>query len=355
MKLSISSAGPVDCHRIALDVDEHRQQDGQPIIADAVGLQCQLSSIISPVSTVTHALLPGSSAPGRVSLAQVHRCLSSIGRLPSRSFFIFGNRISHSLSPTIHNAAFRELGLPHHYAPFETPQIDEQVRQIIGRSEFGGASVTAPHKLQVQPLLNTLSDAATKIGAVNTIIVQQTTSGRQLHGDNTDWLGLLALIRKSVGQPSGNVTVLGAGGAARAAVFALQTFGFTKIQLVNRSAVTAKTLTETFPALEFEIVSSFAEASPSSIIIGCIPVDGMAVSDIPATMFDKSRGLVIEMSYLPKISALMEVASERSWHVYGGVDVLKEQAYAQFELWTGRRAPVQAIEEALETAAKSRI
>lgn len=87
-------------------------------------------------------------------------------------FYIIGNNISHSLSPTIHNVAFAHYGLAHHYSIPQTPNIvDDSVLFLIHRPEFGGASVTYPHKLAIQPLLHSLSPAAIAVGAVNTVIV----------------------------------------------------------------------------------------------------------------------------------------------------------------------------------------
>ena len=182
----------------------------------------RLSRIMGTVTFVTHPLLPCTSAPGQISVAQLHKAKHTIGLLSARSFYIFGDKIGHSLSPVIHNAAFTELSLPHNYSPFSTQQINDQVRQILTQSNFGGASVTAPHKLQIQPLLDSLTDAVMKIGAVNTVTVDE-SRGRRLLGHNTDWLGILALISQRLTHPTGDAMVIGAGGAARAAVFALQT------------------------------------------------------------------------------------------------------------------------------------
>ena len=90
-------------------------------------------------------------------------------------------------------------------------------------------------------------------------------------------------------------------------------------------------------------------------MVGCIPAEGIVSADIPDTMFTTGTGTVIEMSYLPVRSAVMEVASMKGWKVFGGVDMLKEQAHAQFELWTGRRAPVSVIEDALGRVGKARM
>lgn len=277
-----------------------------------------------------------------------------MGQLPKMNFFIFGNNISHSLSPTIHNAAFAEIGLPYHYSIFQTPQMDGQVEEILQRPDFGGASVTFPHKLNIQSMLDSMSSSATKLGAVNTVVVQDTPSGRKLRGDNTDWLGILKCIRsgqKLHGQKSDDTTalVIGAGGAARAALFALQNVGIQQVSVVNRNPSNAEGVCKEFSSLKTEVYSSLSDAPAASIIVACIPADDITEAGIPPRIFADGPGIVIEMAYRPPITALMKVARRLpQWTVYGGVDVLRWQAYAQFELWTGWRAPIIAVEEALQ-------
>ena len=309
----------------------------------------QLSRIISPISFVTHPLIPATSAPGQISLAQVNHAKHLMGQLPKRNFYIYGNNISHSLSPTIHNTAFAELGLPHHYSIHETLRIDDTVRDLMQKPQFGGASVTFPHKLNIQPLLDSVSDASTKLGAVNTIIVVDAKSGRTLRGDNTDWIGISRCIQGSGLTKFDVGLVIGAGGAARAAVYAYRQLGVQRIGLVNRTRSTAERLVADFSPLKIDIYESLVEAPAANVIVSCIPADNVSEADIPEHIFARSAGVVIEMSYRPPVSALMWVASRQpGWKVEDGVAVLKEQAYCQFEMWTGRRAPVIAIREALD-------
>jgi shikimate-5-dehydrogenase len=271
-------------------------------------------------------------------------------QISKKLFYIFGHNISHSLSPTIHNAAFAELGLPHYYSIYQTPSIDDSVAELIKRPDFGGASVTFPHKLQVQPLLQSLSPSAQALGAVNTIVVETTSAGQQLRGDNTDWLGIRNCIKNSgVEQKGDHATILGSGGAARAACFALQNLGYARINLINRTAANAERLAKDFPAVKFNILESLAASPPTHIIVACIPADDLSPSDIPEHIFGEGGGVLIEMAYRPVVTALMQVASKHSgWKVVGGIDVLKQQAYAQFQLWTGEPAPVKVIEAALQ-------
>lgn len=318
----------------------------------------------------------------QLSLADINRCLYLLGQLPKQRFFIIGNNIAHSLSPTIHNTAFAELGLPHQYSIYETFSVDDRVKNLIREPDFGGASVTYPHKLAIGPFLDELSEAARLIGAVNTVVVTAggtpdlgeavlSNTKKILRGENTDWLGIMSVIRKkskdmNIGSATSTMNqepapqfstssglIIGAGGAARAAAFALQHLGVRNVTIVNRTTTTAQNLASFFPSLAIVVHSQLEHASASDIIIGCVPADDITEGDIPDHIFRSGRGIVVEMSYRPPVSALMKTAKrQKGWCVADGVDVLKEQAYAQFEMWTGRRAPVTIIEEALSAGGK---
>jgi shikimate-5-dehydrogenase len=273
-------------------------------------------------------------------------------QIPARKYFIFGHNISHSLSPTIHNTAFAELGLPHHYSIHQTPDIDESVKALISSPDFGGASVTFPHKLKVRPLLDSISESATTLGAINTIIAEESATGhRTLRGDNTDWLGIQNCIRQTgISTQCTRAIVVGAGGAARGALYALLQLGVRDVAVVNRTRETAERLVADFPGLRIDISSDSLRGVtvPASLIVSCIPADDVREEDIPSTVFADGKGVCIDMAYRPRVTALMRVAGRREgWTVQGGVDVLKVQAYAQFELWTGKSAPVEVIEAAL--------
>jgi pentafunctional AROM polypeptide len=348
LKLSLVSRDDLDCHELASFMRSYQIKCSKPIIAVASGIYGRLSRVASPISFVTHTLIASPTAPEQMSLAETHQSMHVMGLLPRRDFYIIGNNISHSLSPAIHNAAFAELGLPHNYSIHQTPQIDDSIQEMLCDEHFGGASVTYPHKLNIQPLLDSVSVSAMKIGAVNTVVVEDSASGRVLRGDNTDWLGILQCIKHSM-ITCQTAVVVGAGGAARAAVFALQHLGVQRIAVVNRTRSTAERLAADFSGLRLELYQSMNEAPAANIIIGCIPADDVREDDIPSHLFADGEGLVIEMAYRPPVTALMRVGKRHvGWTVLGGVDILKEQAYAQFQLWTGRKAPVLAILEALE-------
>lgn len=336
----------------------------KPLLAINMGTEGQLSRILNTtLSPVTHPLLPNKAAPGQLSFAQIQSALHLIGQLPSLRFFLLGTPITHSMSPTLHNTAFRLLGLPHQYELFETETVGEEIKAAIASPDFGGASVTIPFKLDVIPLLDTLSPEAEAIGAVNTIIPVRSQDGsHRLHGDNTDWIGITQSIRSrlpvQVHSPEISL-VIGAGGTSRAAIFALQKLGVKKIYLYNRSSSKAQVLVEAFPDVNIEVISHLssitAQTSPS-IIISTVPASATtfdlqskdAIYLPPEIFSNPEGGVVVDMAYKPADTPLLRLAAKSAgWASVRGLDVLLEQGFVQFRLWTGRHCPRTAVSEAV--------
>ncbi|GME30466.1 Shikimate-5-dehydrogenase [Neofusicoccum parvum] len=281
-----------------------------------------------------------------------------------REFYIFGRNISHSLSPALHNAGFRELGLPYRYSIHESEEVDQTVEELINAPSFGGASVTFPHKLQVGRLLSSLSPSAQRIGAVNTIVRAESNGRKLLLGDNTDWSGIKACIAKCrvSDYQSSSALVVGAGGAARAACYALQTLQVPEIIIVNRTRSRAVEMAQHFANTKFRIFESLEELARSGegdvrLIVACVPADDLTEEKIPRSLFSqKGSGVLIEMAYRPLETGMMKVVKGLpEWEIFRGTDVLEEQAYAQFELWTGERAPMSVMREAMQAEVVSRL
>jgi shikimate-5-dehydrogenase len=282
--------------------------------------------------------------------------------MEKRNYFIFGHNIAHSLSPALHNAGFQHLDLPYHYSIHETPAVDESIEHIIGLPEFGGASVTFPHKLQIGKLLDSISPSAQKVGAVNTVIAQGTGTERKLHGENTDWIGIKRCIERSSPKElsSSAGLVLGAGGAARAACYALQKLGVAELLVVNRTLSKAEEMVSLFdrvPTRCFDTLEHAMEAThaPLRVIVACVPADDLTKDKIPSELFCSSEnGVLVEMAYRPQVTGMMESAADnKGWQICRGIDVLEEQAYEQFQMWTGRPAPMEVMRTAMQTKAKA--
>ncbi|PPQ73515.1 hypothetical protein CVT26_010337, partial [Gymnopilus dilepis] len=351
-----------------------KQGNKKPIIAINMGIEGQMSRVLnSTFSPVSHPLLPNKAAPGQLSFKQIQQALHLIGLLPSRTFYLFGNPIQHSMSPTLHNTAFEILGLPHKYELLETREVGEEIKLAITAPDFGGASVTIPFKLDVIPLLDRLTPAAEAIGAVNTIVPQ---AGSVLVGDNTDWIGIRNVINNKLGSRLGPgsgsghgaihaALVIGAGGTARAAIYALQALKADVIYLYNRTRSKAEELASLFPDANVKVIGQLADwagqgITPPSVIVSTVPASATTTEDEEAehgagagaivlsrALFEYHLGwgVVVDMAYRPAETPLIRLAKGvgRHWKVVPGLEVLLEQGYEQFRLWTGRTCPKSLV------------
>ena len=335
--------------------------DAKPIIAINMGVNGQLSRVLNTTFTpVTHPLLPSKAAPGQLSFVEIQIALNLIGELPARKFYIFGNPIAHSMSPTLHNTAFKLLGLPHSYERLETEDVDHEVRFTLTLPDFGGASVTIPFKRTIIAHLDQLSPEAEAIGAVNTIIPRAKGGSQILYGHNTDWIGIRNLVRARL-PPSVRIIdsalVIGAGGTARAAIYALHALGASPIYLFNRTRRSAEELAHAIPGAHVELLDTLdmSGAAPPSVIVSTVPASATTTDEgvpnalfLPSTLFSAEAGVVVDMAYRPAETPLLKLAktavpANRTWHTVAGIEVLLEQGYEQFEQWTGRRCPRNAV------------
>lgn len=278
--------------------------------------------------------------------------------ISKKDFYIFGQGISFSMSPTIHLAGFAHYDLPHTYVIHQTPTVDELL-PLATSPAFGGASVTMPHKLAIGKFCTSVTEHARLIGAVNTLIREDESSTR-LIGDNTDWTGLLAVLREKsrmLRREPETGLVVGAGGASRAALYALFQMGLKTIYLFNRTKSRAEDIAASFaPLFKIIVVDSLQDFSNATsklaapdVIIGCIPADKTNTDFFPTALFAKEEGICIEMAYKPRMTPLLEKAMQKGegWATVTGTEVLLEQGFDQFRLWTGREAPKDVMREAL--------
>lgn len=355
----------------------------QSLITINMGRPGQMSRILSPVfSPTTHPLLPGPpAAPGQLSFAQIQTALGLLGQMLPKSFWLFGSPIAMSRSPLIHQTGFDTLMLEgHRYDKCETKAITEDtVLKKIRAADFGGASVTIPLKVDIIKHLDELSPDAQAVGAVNTIVpVSQRDGSVKLLGVNTDWEAIKNKIesnlpaQKALGliNPSQLVrasgVVIGAGGTARAGVYALHSLGYQQIYIHNRTQSKAEEVAKNFP--EYfgikvlddlqTLCSGQNKISLPSAIISAVPADATRLStdppadrvEIPINLFDRDGGgVVIEMSYLlgEQSAILRAVEGKSQWKQVGGLEILVEQGARQFHLWTGKHLPQQKISKAV--------
>ncbi|KAH7079902.1 type I 3-dehydroquinase-domain-containing protein [Paraphoma chrysanthemicola] len=320
-------------------------------------------------------------------------------------FYILGASAGYSLSPAMHNAAYRTLGMPHHFDRIQTMVLKSNLEDLIRQSNFGGTAISQPFKIEAISMVQSISRHARAIGAINTIIPvrhlnddgsvpdadnvelfqerNQAGPVKALYGDNTDWIGIRSCIRRGL-SPANAVTantcglVIGAGGMARATVYAFLQLGVKDIVIHNRTRENAQKLVAHFTQLTStpsaaKLFPSFVQASqpnfhildsredswpdnlrPPTIIVSCIPTD--AVGGNPSPQFtlptpwmqSPTGGVVIELAYRTLDTPLMkQIRNEASssWICMDGLDLLPEQAFAQFELFTGKRAPRRIMRE----------
>lgn len=255
----------------------------------------------------------------------------------------------------MHAAALRQLGLDHVYRAVAVPpeELAAAVNELR-RPGVLGANVTVPHKERVMALLDSVSDAAQAIGAVNTVINH---SGR-LHGENTDVFGFLALLQSAgVRLPddrSLKAVILGAGGAARAAVYALAPHA--RLTLLNRTRSRAEALAGAFQGIaQVDAVSDTATESllaGAGLIVNTTTV-GMIeagrdpdVSPLPAKLLP-AGATVVDMVYRPSSTRLMKDARLAGLTAHGGLEMLVQQGAESLRLWTAlRTVPVEAMRQA---------
>ncbi len=254
---------------------------------------------------------------------------------------VIGNPIGHSLSPIMHNAAFTAT---RHAAFFSAFQVEDLKSAIAGVRALGiaGFSVTIPHKTEVIKYLDWVDEQALSIAAVNTVVNRQ---GR-LCGYNTDAAGALAALQAKVELAGRRVVILGAGGAARALVYGVAKAG-AQVAIVNRSVERGVALAKEFgvQALTFSEIEKFqAEVLVNTTSVGMVPeCDRIPLS----TTLLKPSMVVMDIVYNPLKTKLLEAAEKCGAVTVDGLEMFIGQGALQFEMWTGRKAPLSVMRQAV--------
>lgn len=230
LKVVTGASGDADCHRVHEICSKNIYN--KPYIGLALGLAGAKSRIMNKYLTpVTHKLM-AAAAPGQLSVEELMIAREQSGLISPRQFYLFGTPIKQSMSPAMHNSAYQTLLLPHQYSLLESEDV-RTYKEILDNSDFGGASVTIPHKESIMPMLDEVVGAAQAIGAVNTILIQskkidENITIRRKIGYNTDWIGMLRPIKKLLlrsAKGKGVGIVIGAGGTAKAAAYTIKQLG----------------------------------------------------------------------------------------------------------------------------------
>lgn len=260
---------------------------------------------------------------------------------------IFGDPIEHTLSPLIHNEAFKYLGLDYCYVPFHVKRekLKEAVEGIRAL-DIKGVNITVPHKEEVIKYLDIVSDEAKEIGAVNTIVNMEGV----LKGYNTDVRGFISSLKEEGFFIKGkNVLIIGGGGAARAVVYGILIEGG-RVYIFNRTSTKAQAIKEKFSNLGFiEVIENINKfvTEKINIIVNATSL-GLKKDDPPPL---NPNLLTSEHTYCDLVypeTTLMKKAKKIGCKVIGGYGMLVWQAAFAFEIWTGMQAPIEIMKKTLK-------
>ncbi len=272
---------------------------------------------------------------------------------------VIGHPIKHSFSPIMHNTAFKLLDLNYLYIPFDVP-LENLKNALKGMTALGisGFNVTLPHKEKISQYLNNISEEASVIGAVNTVVNENGT----LSGYNTDVTGILETLRlyKDAITDS-EISIIGSGGAARSLLYALiRHFRIERINVINRTIQKAESLKDyftekmlyknirTYELLPPDLVKIFKRSKliVNTTAIGMFP----DVDDTPTSIAESFTPdqIVFDVVYNPVKTKFLKLAESQGAKILTGLEMFIAQGAKSLELWTGEKMPVEKIRETLE-------
>jgi 3-dehydroquinate dehydratase / shikimate dehydrogenase len=315
-----------------------KQGDRNSLIGMSMGEQGIISRVLGvragSVFTFASATAGEETAPGQVT-AQDLRNVYRIEQVDAatRVYGVVGDPVSQSLSPAIMNAAFRRENVNAVYLPLHAKTLKDLlncVRQI----PIHGISVTMPYKESILAHLDNTDAHTAKIGACNTVVRAQ---DGKLYGFNTDASGVLRPLERRLSTlEDAKILVLGAGGAARAAVYGLKERG-AEVYVLNRSVAAGQKLARSARARS--VKRADLKKLSFDVIINATPVGMGNTKETPLQEKEINARYVFDMVYDPGETRLLKLAKERGAQIIPGVEMFIHQAARQFEIWTGKPAP----------------
>ena len=315
-----------------------RESDNHSIIGVCMGEQGIISRVLGvrAGSVFTFAAVsPGEeTAPGQIT-AQELRNVYRIDQVDAatRVYGVAGDPVAHSLSPAIMNAAFRRENVNAVYLALHAKTLKDLLN-CVREIPIHGLSITMPYKESILPYLDNTDSHTTKIGACNTIVRAQ---DGKLYGFNTDTSGVVRPLERRLSTlQDAKILVLGAGGAARAAVFGLKERG-AEVFILNRSAAPAQKLARRAHARS--VKRADLKKYSFDVIVNATPVGMGNTRETPLQEKEINARYVFEMIYDPPETRLLQLAKERGAQIIPGIEMFVHQAARQFEIWTGKPAP----------------
>jgi 3-dehydroquinate dehydratase/shikimate dehydrogenase len=330
-----------------------KQSDKHALIGLCMGEQGIISRVLSvrAGSVFTFGAISSElkTAPGQISA----RDLRSIYRIEqvdaaTRIYGVAGDPIEHSLSPVIMNTALRRENVNGVYVPLHAKTLKDLI-YCVREIPLHGLSVTMPYKQTILPYLDNTDAHTAKIGACNTVVRGQ---DGKLYGFNTDIAGVLRPLEQRLSIEGAKVLVLGAGGAARTAVFGLKERG-AEIWIMNRTSVKGQKLARQGKART--VKRADLRKTAFDVIINATPVGMGNTRDCPLKDEEIQAKLVFDMVYDPVETHLLQVARAKGITVIPGIEMFVQQAARQFEIWTGKPAPAGDMLRAVTIALQDRV
>jgi 3-dehydroquinate dehydratase/shikimate dehydrogenase len=315
-----------------------REGDRHSLVSMCMGEQGIISRVLGlragSAFTFASAGIGQETAPGQVT-AQELRNVYRIEQVDAatRVYGVAGDPIAHSLSPAIMNAAFRRENVNAVYLALHAKTLKDLLT-VVREVPIHGMSITMPYKEAILPHLDNTDSHTTKIGACNTVVRAQ---DGKLYGFNTDASGVVRPLERRLNTLEGaRILVLGAGGAARAAVFGLKERG-SEVYILNRSLAPAKKLAH--QARARLVKRADLKKLSFDVIINATPVGMGNTRETPLQDKEINARYVFDMVYDPVETRLLKIAKERGAQIIPGIEMFVHQAARQFEIWTGKPAP----------------
>ncbi|TET09180.1 MAG: shikimate dehydrogenase [Candidatus Thorarchaeota archaeon] len=276
-----------------------------------------------------------------------------------KQFVLIGYPLGHSLSPVMHNAALKTMGLENEFRYDIQPTLENELQAFVASIREGtveGANITIPYKTNIMDHLEVISDEANALGSVNTLY----RVNDAVAGCNTDVSGFLESLREHAISLKGlHATILGAGGAARAVAFTLIKEGITQLDILNRTLSKAEDLVrKLIPKGQCDVRAGTLKAtredlSETNLLINCTPIgmNGHSVTESPLRNKIMHRGMVVmDLVYNPRRTKLLQEAEQVGAKTIDGTGMLIHQGAAALEIWVGEKPPIEVMRSAVVRA-----